>query len=202
MTEPLEPEGWDSHAGRPDGEVAPGANTLGMAIFLVSLSVLFLASIAGYLVVRLRADSWAPDDGSGFPLGLWASTLIIVGCSVAIHAALSAVRAGRQAALVRSLAITLVLGLVFLGLQTANWIDLHRSGVTGRESLYGFTFYLFTALHAVHVVGGLIPLGVATARARAGAYSSLSHGGVLHCAMYWHFLDVVWVILFAIILLG
>ena len=91
---------------------------------------------------------------------------------------------------------------MFLVLQTLNWLELVSQNLTAASNLYGFTFYVLTALHAGHVIGGLIPLWIVMRRAFAGRYSSFFYGGVKHVGMYWHFLDVVWVIIFVVLMVG
>ena len=173
------------------------AGTLGMAIFLVSLSILFTATLIGYLVVRFQARAWGAPGTHGLPSGLWASTGIIAACSVAIQRALKAVRGDRPAGLRRWLLATLLLGLAFLACQGANWLALVRLNLPPEaKNLYAFTFYVLTGLHALHVLGGLAGLGAVMAKARRGAYTRESHTGVKLCAMYWHFLGVVWLVLF------
>lgn len=177
---------------------APGAAPMGLAVFLVSLGVLFAASLVAYLAVRLPAGaSWVPEGVEGLPRTLWLSTGILLLSSLTMHHALSGVRAGDQAALRRGMALTTALGAAFLVCQALSWSALIASQVTGRETLFGWTFYLLTALHALHIVGGLIPLLVTTVRSRRGAYTAEAHTGVQLCAMYWHFLDAVWIVLFA-----
>jgi cytochrome c oxidase subunit 3 len=65
------------------------------------------------------------------------------------------------------------------------------------RSLYPYTFYMLTGLHAAHVVGGLVPLTLVMSRARRREYSSSSHEGVQLCVHYWHYLGVVWLVLFS-----
>jgi cytochrome c oxidase subunit 3 len=108
-------------------------------------------------------------------------------------------RQGRQKSLRAGLLATLVLGLGFLASQTVCWFSLVARDFTMRTNLYGFLFYLLTGLHALHVVGGLVPLGLTTVRAFEGRYSAASHEGVAHVALYWHFLDVIWLVLFAVL---
>jgi heme/copper-type cytochrome/quinol oxidase subunit 3 len=173
-----------------------------MWIFLLSLSVLFLASIVGVLVVRLRADEWRPAGAPSYPATLWLSTFLLLLSSVTAHRGLQAVRADRQRALRQSLAATLALGVAFLMLQGVNWVQLVLSGVTARSGLFAFSFYLLTALHALHVIAGLVPLSIVFGRARRGFYHAESLAGVRYVAMYWHFLDAVWIVLFALLLLS
>ncbi|MBN2328317.1 MAG: heme-copper oxidase subunit III [Candidatus Omnitrophica bacterium] len=176
-------------------EPIPGAGKMGMLLFLASLSVLFAASLIGYLAVRFRQESWPPAGMPPPPIGLWFSTLTILLSSYAIQKALRAIRSGRLASLQNYLAITISLGFLFLVLQAFNWVTLINDRITAYANLYAFSFFMLTGLHALHVAGGLALLGVVTRKAFAGVYSENFHPGVLYSAMYWHFLDAVWLIL-------
>jgi len=186
----------------PSDPRALGAGKLGMAIFLISLSVLFAGSLAGYLIIRFRAQSWRGADMPPLPTGLWLSTVMLIACSVAIHLALVKTRKDQPHAARRALVVGFALGLAFLINQALNWMSLAEAqlGPTAR-SLYAFTFYMLTGLHAAHVVGGLIQLSVVTTRAFRGRYSAAVHPGVTYAAMYWHFLDVVWLVMFFVMLM-
>lgn len=172
------------------------AGQLGMIIFLVSLSVLFAGTMVAYLIVRFRNDTWRTAEQPGLPLGLIASTILIMLASLALHRAVTAIRKNRVEALQRWLVATFVLALGFLVGQTLNWISMTRHDLPpDAKSLYAFTFYMLTGVHALHVVGGFVPLSVCVRRAYQGAYTSLSFRGVRYCAQYWHFLDVVWILM-------
>ncbi len=175
---------------------------LGMKLLIAALSMLFAASIFGYLVIRARAPVWPPVGMPRLPSSLWISTLIIVISSVTMQAAARAARIGRQRALRWGMALTTLLGVAFLLSQTLNWFALVAANLTAKTNLYGFTFYLLTGLHAAHVVGGLVPLAVVTARAFRGRYSAAAHAGVAYTAVYWHFLSAVWLVLFAILMVS
>jgi len=186
---------------RREGEI-PGAGVLGMWIFLGTLSVLFLASIAGYLIVRTKAAAWPPPGMPRLPSGLWLATGLLLAGSVSVHLALTRMRLGQRTAAVRWLVATLSLAIAFLLVQTWNWWDLIAARMTATtKNLYAFTFFMLTGLHAAHVIGGVILLAVVTARAAKGRYGSGRHNGVTYAAMYWHFLDVVWIVLFAVLVL-
>ncbi len=174
--------------------------SFGMKILLASLSVLFAATIVGYLATRANATQWPPPGTPPLPKGLWLSTGIILVCSVAAQSAVSAARRNRQAAMRRALVATAVLGLAFLVTQGFNWYVLIQRNFTVRSHLMAFLFYFLTGLHAAHVIGGLVPLGIVTAKALKGEYSSVYHPGVRYLALYWHFLDVIWLILFGVLL--
>jgi len=181
----------------------PGAGVLGMTIFLVSLSVLFAASIVGYLMVRLRSPQWVPPGTAPLPLGLWLSTLLLLLSSVTMHGAVLAIGGGKRALSTRLLLTTLGLGIAFLLSQTYNWWRMVAvDAVLATKSLYAFTFYMLTGLHALHVIGGLIPLARTTWRSHEGAYSWADFMGIRLMAMYWHFLDAVWIVLFVILQLA
>ena len=98
--------------------------------------------------------------------------------------------------------LTTMLGVAFLASQTVNWFALVAAKLTAKTNLYGFTFYMLTGLHAAHVVGGVIPLGVVTVRAWRGRYSSSFHPGVRYCGIYWHFLAAVWLVLFIMLVVA
>jgi cytochrome c oxidase subunit 3 len=174
-----------------------------MKLFLVSLGVLFAASLAAYALVRWQAPAWPPPDAPALPAGLWFSTLLIIVASVTIQRALTAARRDRRGALVRDLALTAAIGLAFLILQGFNWLALYRriaaAPLPPTARLFPFTFYMLTALHALHVLGGLVHLEIVLVRARRGRYTARHHAGVEYAAMYWHFLDAVWIIMFVAI---
>lgn len=184
----------------PSGQASTTAR-LGMRLLLASLSMLFAASLMGYLVSRARAPVWPPPGVPSLPAGLWVSTVLILAGSFTMYVALDGIRHGRARAARIGLLLTFLLGVAFLGSQTVNWFALVAVHFTMRTTLYGFMFYLLTGLHAAHVIGGLIPLGVTAARARQGRYTGESHAGIEYVSMYWHFLAVVWLILFAALLL-
>ena len=176
--------------------VPEATGLLGMRLFLLSLGILFAASLIGYLVVRARAPEWPPAGSPGLPAGLWLSTGLILASSLSMWRGQVAARGHRAGALSRNLLITFVLGVAFLISQTLNWSVMGERHLIPQASLFAFTFYVLTALHGLHVVGGLIPMGITTVRSGRGRYTAESHAGVRYVAMYWHFLDVVWIVLF------
>lgn len=175
------------------------ASQLGMIIFLISLGVLFAGTMAGYLIVRFNNAEWRTAEQPPLPIGLLGSTVVIIAASVALQLAVSAIRKNRVEGLQRWLLVAFVLGLAFMGAQIANWFAMtHQQMAPTSKSLYSFTFYMLTGVHALHVVGGFIPLGVVVRKAYRGDYSSLSFRGVKYVTQYWHFLDVVWILMLSI----
>ena len=182
-----------------------GAGVFGMWLFLVTLGVLFVATILAYLVVRLNpdpAEPFLPEDAPALPRTLLVSTFALVLASGAMHATVRAARAGRARAVARAAGVSLALAVAFLALQGWAWLELWRQQLRIQDSLYAWTFYVLTGLHAAHVIGGLVPLAVVWLRARRGRYADGRADGVVYCAMYWHFLDAVWLALYATLWAG
>lgn len=190
------PGSSDPVAGR-ETPAPPGTGALGVKLFIASLGMLFAATLAAYLAVRLKAADWPPPGMPRLPwFGLLFSTAVLVVSSLWMRGALKAVRAGDRAALVRFLRLTLGCGFLFLICQAVNWWSLIQAHLTAATNLYGFTFFVLTGLHALHVIGGLVVLIVVTGKAARGLYSPSFHPGVSHASLYWHFLDIVWIVMF------
>ncbi len=172
---------------------------MGLRLLLVSLGVLFAASMVGHLAIRLRAAQWPPPGWPGLPAWLWLSSALIAISGISLQLALVSARRGAQRRLRWNLAATLALGFAFLASQAWSWHVMVRAGAVPKQSLFAFTFYTLTALHGLHVIGGLIPLGIITVRALHGRYSPHHHDGVDLVTTYWHFLAVVWFVLFGVL---
>jgi len=189
----------------------PGS--LGLRVFLVSLGVLFTATLIGYFVIRLRAPAWPPVGMPSFAWRLLLSTAVIVAASVWAQAALKAARRGDTSCVRRNLVATLILGVSFLACQVVAWtqllpdirdmsIRLTTAIPAGRPPAdptprqFAFLFYTLTGLHGLHVVGGLIALWLALRRAAAAFDPAALLGRVRGSVVYWHFLAVVWIVLY------
>lgn len=178
------------------------AGLFGMWLFLIALGVLFVSVILGYAVVRVdNGSDFIPEGAPPPPAILLASTALLLLSSVSMQSAVRSGRAGdrRQG---QRMALTVGLAIGFLVLQAIAWWQLVGQSLLPTDSLYAWTFYVLTALHALHVLGGLPPMLVVTARALRGTYGPDNHRGVVYCAMYWHFLDAVWLVLYATLWLG
>jgi len=179
------------------------AGSLGMVIFIVALSMFFAASIVIYLLMRHMHQPWPPRGFPALPTTLWLSTLDIVFSSITIQGAVLAARRGDKVGLQNNLAATLLLGLGFLGLQSYAWYKIWIQVAMAAEgsSTYLKMFYAMTGLHAVHVVGGLVPLVMVTVAAFQGMYGHKKNAAVRCTAVYWHFLDAVWCAIFTVVYL-
>jgi cytochrome c oxidase subunit III len=170
----------------------------GVVILMLSMSVLFGATLLAYVWTRVVNPVWKTPDMPELPLGLFASTAMIAGLSASMHRAVSDVRKNRTESLQRDLWLALVFGVGFILGQIMNW----RSMAPGLHAdvphpLYPFTFYMVTGLHAAHVVGGFVPLGIVIARAARQRYSSSEYEGVRLVRQYWDYLGIVWLVLLA-----
>lgn len=192
-----------------------GTGQIGMLLFLAALFMLFAASMVGYVLIRLAATrDVIPTNGGpiryGVPLGtlefpkiLWVSTVVIILSGVAMQAALRAVRIGNQTLFRKLMVVSCVFAAGFVMIQTPAmyWIIAdHWEYLSSDVALYGLVFVLIL-LHAAHVIGGLIPLGIVTVKAQKGRYGIDNNNAVAYTTMYWHFLDAVWIFMFSVMLL-
>ncbi len=173
---------------------------LAMIVLFGTLTMLFGASVVGYLITRSQNNVWKTASMPGLPLGLVASSILLATLSIAMHVALRAVRQNRFEALQRALSVALLLGLAFVVGQAENWRSMYAAAIaTDARTLYAFTFYMLTGLHAVHVIGGFVPLCVVLGKAKRREYSSSNHEGVKLCGQYWDYLGVIWLILISVL---
>ncbi|MDE0889987.1 MAG: cytochrome c oxidase subunit 3 [Phycisphaerales bacterium] len=177
------------------------AGRFGMLIFIASLAMIFAASILAVMVVRFDDDGvWPPAGMPALPVTLLWSTIVLLASSATQVLASRAANRGDVRGLRRWMIITLALAIAFLAMQGWAWSDLVDRGLDFSQHLYAWTFYFLTGLHAIHVIGGVIPMCFVTARAVRLGYTREDHRGVAYVAMYWHFLDVAWIILYLTLL--
>ena len=172
-------------------------------LFMGSLGVFFASSLVAYFVIRLTGSRLAAVVPITLPHSIWISTVALLLTSVALSQALRSVRRERQRQMRRWLVVSSVLGFVFLAVQGYSLFDIldtHLLALEHRMSLYGVVFFL-VALHAVHVLGGMICLSVVTMRAFKDAYDHECYRGMKICVIYWHFLDIVWLFMLGALLL-
>jgi cytochrome c oxidase subunit 3 len=171
-----------------------------MLVLFGTLSMLFGASVVGYLITRAQNDVWKTASMPNLPIGLVASSILLAGLSITMHRALAAVRQNAFDATQRRLLIALLLGIAFVIGQAQNWRSMYSATTaTDARTLYGFTFYMLTGLHAVHVVGGFVPLSIVLGKAKRREYSSSNHEGIKLVTQYWDYLGVVWLVLLSVL---
>ncbi|MBL9121432.1 MAG: cytochrome c oxidase subunit 3 [Phycisphaerae bacterium] len=180
------------------------AGRFGMWLLIATLAVIFASTLMAYVFVRLSPNNignWPPPHMPPLPQALLLSTIFLIASSGTMHVATLAARRGEPGVGVWMVA-TLCLGCAFLGVQTYAWIDAMRDNMAFTKHLYAWTFYVLTVLHALHVIGGLLPMLVTTRNAVRGLYGPERLAGITYCGMYWHFLDAAWIVLYATLLWG
>ena len=178
---------------------------LGMLLFICSEVMFFSGLFAAYFTVRAAAPVWPPiipgDKALTEAYNLHAEpwfaaglTVILILSSFTCQFAVWSIRRGDRTGFVRNIAVTLVLGIVFLIGQVYDYATL---GFGIADGTFGTTFYTLTGFHGAHVFGGAIMLSVLLYRGLAGQFSSRHHDAVEATSLYWHFVDVVWIALFS-----
>ncbi len=168
---------------------------IGMVIFLAAWVMMFGSLFFAYALIRTSNPVWPPAGYAPLPLAWPAlNTALLLLSSWTIQRGYSEVRRGE--ALLPWLCATLFLGLVFLNLQWMVWTDLWATGFHLSSGTYGSVFYTFTGFHAIHVFVGFGFLIWLIVGAQRGRFTQHNSSPVLLTAMYWHFVDVVWVLLF------
>ncbi|MBV8713563.1 MAG: heme-copper oxidase subunit III [Chloroflexi bacterium] len=184
---------------------APSNESLGIILFIVSEAVMFGAFFAQYFYNRILSDNWPTRAGlppgfervPSFPLPL-IMTVLLVASGFTAHWAQTAIRRDDRDQFQGWMIVTIVLGVAFLGVQGyeyATFIFQEHFNIT--SGIYGTVFFSLTGLHGLHVtIGALLLIGVLI-RAFLGHFSSRNHFAVEGTILYWHFVDVVWIALYA-----
>jgi heme/copper-type cytochrome/quinol oxidase subunit 3 len=173
---------------------------LGMWIFLATEVMLFSALIGGFLSMKVRSPATA-HHVLNVPLTA-VNTFILICSSTTVVMALSAIQEGNVKGLRNFLLATLALGATFLSIQVSEYNNLMTEhGLTPWGSLFGGGFYTVTGFHGFHVLIGLIVCLWLIVQTVQGRFTAENHMRVEVFGLYWHFVDVVWIILFTIIYL-
>ena len=170
------------------------APTLGMLLFIMSEVMIFGAFFTAYFFIRVVThDPW-PAHGNTIPEATTGvNTAILFSSSLTIHWALVSVRKGNRFGLKAGMVATFLLGLTFLTLQVNEYVHL---GFAPHDSAQATIFYSLTGLHGAHVVVGLGALVMVTVRAFRGHYTAEHHQGMEVPGIYWHFVDLMWLVVY------
>ena len=196
-------------AGQHHGHGPPVANKssrieapiLGMFLFIASEAMLFGSFFTAYFFVRVvnpDAEPWPlpPYHLPVFVAGV--NTAILVTSSFSMHWALQSIKRGNRSGLKAGLVLTFFMGLAFLLTQM---LEYARIGFNPSDGAFGTIFFGLTGLHGAHVFVGLTLLAVAMRRAFKGHFTPEHHQGVEIPGIYWHFVDVMWIVVYATIYL-
>ena len=186
-----------------DGEAlqfSPSRYRTGAWVAIASIVMLFTALTSSYIVRSASGNDWVPI---AMPKVLWLSTSLILISSVTMEISRRSLRSLNDAGYGRWLIVTVVLGLGFLGSQLMAWRQLVRQGVYIASNPHSSFFYLLTAAHGVHLLGGLVALSflvLRTTRKRDTAEGELGRVGAAAAGtIYWHFMDGLWIGLFLLL---
>jgi cytochrome c oxidase subunit III len=173
------------------------AQFLGMLLFIISEIMLFGAFFTAYFFIRVVGEADWPAAGTHLPVAIaGVNTAILISSSFTMHWALEGARNENRAALRVGLLTTLLLGFTFLTIQVNEYVHV---GFAPADHAQGTIFYGLTGLHGAHVFVGLTLLLFATIRAFRGHFSAKEHRGVEVPGIYWHFVDVMWIIVYTTI---
>ena len=170
------------------------ARVLGMLLFIGSEIMLFGAFFTAYFFVRVTAGTPWPTPPFHLPVYVaGVNTAILVTSSFTVHWALQSIKRDNHAGLKAGLLLTFLMGLTFLLTQI---LEYSRIGFAPKDGAFATIFYCLTGLHGAHVFVGLTLLAFATTRAFRGHYSAAHHHGVEIPGIYWHFVDVMWIVVY------
>lgn len=178
------------------------AATLGMFLFIASEAMLFGSFFAAYFFVRVvnpnAPGSWPPEPFE-FPVFVAAvNTAILVTSSFTMHWAVQSIRRGHRRGLQAGLVATIALGLAFLLTQA---IEYAQIGFNTTDGAFASAFFGLTGLHGVHVAAGLTLLMFSAMRAFRGHFSPTHYHGVEIPGIYWHFVDIMWIVVYTAVYL-
>jgi cytochrome c oxidase subunit III len=167
---------------------------LGMVVFVASEAMFFATFFGAYFTIYSVNPVWPP---AGFPhlkpeLAT-VLTVVLVSSSLTLQLGVRAIRRDRARLLLFWVGLTILLGTTFLGLQL---YDYSLLGFSVRDGIFGSLFYVMTGLHMAHVFGGVVFLVLVLLQGLGGQLSDASHDSLEAGAIYWHFVDVVWICLF------
>jgi heme/copper-type cytochrome/quinol oxidase subunit 3 len=176
---------------------------IGIWLFLGSEVMFFSALIAAYLLTRASADKPAEIFGTDTLWLITFNTFLLIFSSLTMALSLGFIRRDNQRGLKISLLLTILLGATFVTIQAFEYNKLFNEGLTmnGVPYLFGSMFYLLTGFHGLHVIGGVTWNFLVWLKALRGGFSRENHAGVEMAGLYWHFVDLVWIVLFTIIYL-
>jgi cytochrome c oxidase subunit III len=184
------------HHGPPEANQSSRVDsaTLGMLLFICSEIMIFGAFFTAYFFVRVVGHAPWPAHGTELPkLTALFNTFILISSSFTIHFAQESIKRDNRLGLKLGMVATWLLGVTFLFIQINEYWHI---GFSPQDHAQGTIFYGLTGLHGAHVCIGIMLLTMVTVRAFRGHYSAEAHRGMEVPGIYWHFVDVMWIIVF------
>ena len=169
----------------------------GLLTFLASESLMFGGLFAAYLIYRANSGVWPPEETEVELLLPTINTIILVSSSFVIHKGDTAIKKNDISGMRLWYLVTAIMGIIFLGGQVYEYLTLGYGLTT---NVFSNCFYVMTGFHGLHVfVGVLLILGVLWRSRRAGHYHGEKHVGIEMAEIYWHFVDIIWIVLFTLL---
>jgi cytochrome c oxidase subunit III len=192
----------EGHASAGEHHGPPAANRssrvepqlLGMLLFIISEIMVFGAFFTAYFFIRVaQGDPW-PAPGTHLPLEVaGVNTAILISSSFTLHWAEQSIKKGNRFGLKAGMLTTFLLGCAFLFIQINEYANI---GFAPQDQAQATIFYSLTGLHGAHVFIGLLLLLTVTVRAFRGHYSPEEHRGIEIPGIYWHFVDIMWIVVY------
>lgn len=203
----LSEKSWEApgaHAYRDPGEYRPAAAAVGLYVYMGVVVFLFLLMTAAYVmrmggpgIMDHGTNDWQPLPD---PLLLWINTGVLIASSVSWEQARRLSLYGKSAAMRRMALLGAALALLFLAGQLLLWRHYHAQGYFLAANPANAFFYLLTTMHGLHMIGGLVACGIVLRPQITGAEDSRTAPNIRLCAVYWHFLLLVWLFLAGLLL--
>ncbi|HVN90415.1 MAG TPA: heme-copper oxidase subunit III [Candidatus Binataceae bacterium] len=194
------------HANAPaietDSLVSLPASRVALWIFLAGEIMIFGGLVACFMLYRIAAGGWT-DEASHVDWQVGTiNTVVLLTSSLTMILALAAVRRNDQQAVKRFLAVTVALGIAFLGVKAFEYHGHIVEGFTPSKGMFWSFYYTMTGLHALHVTGGIVVNSILLIMAIKGTLWARGETRLEIAGLYWHFVDVVWILLFPLLYLS
>jgi len=176
----------------------PSRGVVGMACLIVAEAAIFIIFVVAYIYYLGKSIAGPkPHDVLELPI---VSTICLLSSSITVHFAGSALHSGKRNLCSIWLALTVLLGGIFLASTAQEWYQLiYRDGLTIQTNLFGTTFYSLVGLHASHVIVGLFMLSLTLFFSLRGQLTAKHYERLEVLSLYWHFVDAVWVVVFLVV---
>ena len=176
----------------------PSRGVVGMACLIAAEAAIFIIFVVAYVYYIGKSISGPkPHDVLELPI---VSTICLLSSSITVHFAVSALHHGKRSLCSLWLALTVLLGSIFLAGTAQEWYQLiYRDGLTIQTNLFGTTFYSLVGLHASHVIVGLLMLSLSLIFSLSGQLTTKHTERLEVLSLYWHFVDAVWVVVFTVV---
>jgi len=164
-----------------------------ITLIVIGTIIMLFAGMTSAYIVREAEGNWIKFD---LPKLFWVSSGLILLSSVTMNMAVRAAKKNNSKAITQALLLTTLLGLGFVVTQYLSWTSLYSQGIIFAGNPSESFLYVLTGLHVAHLLAGIIALLVTFSKASRKIYSSTNMTGLQNCAIFWHFLDGLWIYLF------